>query len=308
MNITILYQGTNFWRSEYSGHLSVTTFSGEGDDGSLGGVSSTKVFTSISDAAKWVTTSIEEKRSSGFNERENPSSSQTEQSNLSRKRTISDQNVLPSTQEPATKISKRGMNGHSPVGTSPALGVVDITSGLNGSIYSTVISGDVEVYDAMLVFVDIQKNTDKFIILQIIQDGTYPSVKYIFYERWGRTGTTGQSLSHVYDSSHIQDAVKKFNKVIQKKTGLTFEAAATSAPIQDKYLFVQQDYYQKKRMIESMLTKSDTRLNSNRDTTPVQQAADQTPAQWKYWVDDGVDGKVTGWYDYDENGNFVVEL
>lgn len=28
---------------------------------------------------------------------------------------------------------------------------------------------------------------------------------------------------------------------------------------------------------------------------------------WQYWVDDGVDGKTDGWYDYDDSAAEVVE-
>lgn len=31
------------------------------------------------------------------------------------------------------------------------------------------------------------------------------------------------------------------------------------------------------------------------------------PTPWQYWVDDGVDGKADGWYDYDEPASAVVE-
>ena len=36
--------------------------------------------------------------------------------------------------------------------------------------------------------------------------------------------------------------------------------------------------------------------------------ASQVQAEtWQYWVDDGVNGKTDGWYDYDDDGALVVE-
>ena len=36
--------------------------------------------------------------------------------------------------------------------------------------------------------------------------------------------------------------------------------------------------------------------------------ASQVQAEtWQYWVDDGVNGKADGWYDYDDDGALVVE-
>lgn len=32
-----------------------------------------------------------------------------------------------------------------------------------------------------------------------------------------------------------------------------------------------------------------------------------TAVPWQYWVDDKVDGKADGWYDYDESAADVVE-
>lgn len=28
---------------------------------------------------------------------------------------------------------------------------------------------------------------------------------------------------------------------------------------------------------------------------------------WQYWVDDNIDGKTDGWYDYDDSAAIVVE-
>lgn len=196
--------------------------------------------------------------------------------------------------EPPTKRVKRGLRGHSPVHTSSSLGMVDPASNIIGNIYSRqLVSGKNtvdQVFDVMLVSIDVAKNQDKFILLQLIESQpsssqAFLSKRYTLYERWGRSGTAGQSMAIEYEFGQLMSAIRKFNSIFLQKTGLDWERAMEDPPIEGKYRYVYQNFEQKNQMLNG-----ETRI-----------------AQWQYWVNDGVDGKATGWYDYDVDGNCVVE-
>lgn len=180
---------------------------------------------------------------------------------------------------PLKKV-KRSMYGQTLVNTSQRLGVVDPASGLSGTILTEKSDDQTKVYDVMLVLIDIAKNNDKYILMQLVDSPVED--KYFFFERWGRTGTSGQSLTVEYLRSQLDMAVGKFEGLFKQKAGLTWEEAQTQQPVEGKYRYVQQDYGKK--------TKSAV-----------------NPGQWQYWVDDWVDGKEIGWYNYDDDGNAVVE-
>ena len=150
-------------------------------------------------------------------------------------------------------------------------GTVDTESNIEGSIEQ--LGG--EPCDVMLCLVDPAKNIDKFYVIQLIQR---PKGQYSVYTRWGRTGTVGQSKQD--DFGGLAAATKIFKKKFKDKSGLAWEKR-TEPIVGGKYRFVQQDFAQKKQGYSS--------------------------AKWQYWVDDGVDGKPDGWYDYDTNGSVRVE-
>lgn len=168
---------------------------------------------------------------------------------------------------PAT-LKKRRTGLSTSVSTVAPLGVVDPASKIAGQIH-VLEDGheDPEPCDVMLVLCDPAKNTDKFYVLQLIErtDGTY-----VVYSRWGRTGSVGQALEKDFDD--LEGALKEFNKLFEDKTGLTWENR-TEPTVGTKYRFVQQNFTEKQNGYSS--------------------------ATWQYWVDDGIDGKATGWYDYD---------
>jgi predicted DNA-binding WGR domain protein len=177
---------------------------------------------------------------------------------------------------PAKK--KQKLSGiQSNVDSSAPLGVVDPAANLtDGSKIATL---DGAPADAMLVLVDPEQNSDKYFVLQCIERGNDEPHKYCVFSRWGRTGTVGQALLQDFDDAAA--AEQAFEAKFRQKTGLTW--AERNEPYQGcKYRFIVQDFVQK----------HDGYANG----------------QWQYYVDDGVDGKVTGWYDYDTNGSMQVEM
>lgn len=176
---------------------------------------------------------------------------------------------------------KRGLRGEAAVDTSVPLGVVDPAAKTDGAIHiGCNENGDDVVYDVMLVLFDKEKHHDKFIVLQLIEE-TKP-LGFLLYERWGRTGTSGMSLETRFDSGKLDEALKSFTDKFKTKTGLDWEDREQD-PVNGKYRFVKQDFESKAEMLAS------------------------DSARWQYWVDDGVDGKSTGWYDYDEFGTSLAE-
>jgi predicted DNA-binding WGR domain protein len=166
---------------------------------------------------------------------------------------------------------QRKNSSQSAVDTSTVLGVVDPISKIKGTIEIL----DNEPCDCMLVHLDRTSHVDRFFILQLIH-GVRNS--YYVYSRWGRTGTSGQGI--VQKCNDYDDAVETFENKFREKTGLEWENR--NAPTRGgKYRVIQQNFVEKQR--------------------------GYTSAKWQYWVDDGIDGKKTGWYDYDKFGSRNVE-
>jgi len=133
------------------------------------------------------------------------------------------------------------------------------------------------VYDAMLNQRNPAKNMDKFYVLQILRT----SEGFSFYTRWGRTGTTGQQKTIGPFRDH-KLAVEDFGKKFKAKTGVAWVARASllgkTNPNGKKYSILRIKY------------------TSSSDS-----------AIWQYFVDDAVDGKSEGWYDYSKSGSAEVE-
>ncbi|XXQ37227.1 NAD(+) ADP-ribosyltransferase [Plasmodiophora brassicae] len=134
-------------------------------------------------------------------------------------------------------------------------------------------------YDAALCYVDM--TSDKFYIIQIVNQGG----KFYFFNRWGRTGTKGQNqVSGPFSAP--DEAVSLFEKKFLDKTGHNWKEVCDRkgfAQIPGKYCL----------------------LASNPAAAVA--ASRQGGVQWQYEVTDNVDGKVNGWYNYDAEGNDVVE-
>eukprot|EP00978_Attheya_sp_CCMP212_P033483 scaffold135193_cov47-Attheya_sp.AAC.1 len=172
------------------------------------------------------------------------------------------------------KKRKTGLKGT--IDASSALGVIDPESKIHGTIEAI----DGAPCDVMLVLVDPAKNMDKFFILQLIQRSMddSSSSSFVVYTRWGRTGTSGQGLEQ--DFMTREDGIKCFESKFEEKTGLEWERR-TDPVGGKKYRFIQQNFGEKQ--------------------------AGYTNAKWQYWVDDGVDGKQPGWYDYTREGSIQAE-
>lgn len=325
----LLLRRGHFWRLELNDHT-IVTFRGKGNGN--GGRPYTKRFTSNEMAADWANEAITTKISEGYlpadiappndySPAQSPAQSlpisSTTKNNVSqeprrsgRKRSAPAQFLAEpavvirrrpssiasnakshrqtdsgSPTEPPVKRLKRGMRGKTPVDTSTALGTVDPAANVEGTILTKHIGrgrGTITlVYDVMLVLVNTAKNQDKFIVLQLIERNP-PQKGYVLYERWGRTGTSGNSLTLSYTPHQLNSALQKFESLFLQKTGLEWERA-TDPAVHGKYRFVHQNF-EAKRDVASAL-----------------------PVKWQYWVDDGVDGKTNGWYDYDANGAMLVE-
>jgi poly [ADP-ribose] polymerase len=157
--------------------------------------------------------------------------------------------------------------------TNAPLGVIDPELNLGATATIELLDG--EPCDVMLALVDPAKHMDKFFILQLIQK---TSVQWLVYTRWGRTGTSGQALEQEFDS--LVSAVACFETKFKEKTGLDWDDRQESVQ-GNKYRFIIQDFLRKHYGFSG--------------------------AKWQYWVDDGIDGKTTGWYDYDTVASARVE-
>jgi len=133
------------------------------------------------------------------------------------------------------------------------------------------------VYDAMLNLRNAKENIDKFYILQLLKSNK----GFLFYTRWGRTGTRGQTKS-VGPFKDKKSAVEQFEKKFKEKTGVAWGAK------------------------NSLLGKS----NPNSKKYSILRITYSPPSKnvtWQYLMDDGVDGKSDGWYDYSKSGSAEVE-
>jgi predicted DNA-binding WGR domain protein len=176
---------------------------------------------------------------------------------------------------PVCKVKCTGLT--STVGradTNSSLGVIDSECNVNG----TIVDLDGHPCDAMLALVDPAKNMDKYFILQLIQTDDEDDT-YLVYTRWGRTGTKGQALIQVFDD--LEGATKSFLDKFREKAALEWDERNNEPTVGNKYRFVTQDFSQK--------------LNA------------YGGAKWEYWVDDRIDGKTDGWYDYEDAASRQIE-
>ncbi|PXF47762.1 Poly [ADP-ribose] polymerase 3 [Gracilariopsis chorda] len=185
---------------------------------------------------------------------------------------------------PAVKKQRRAPRSiMPPIPENASLGFVDQSSGVdNGSIYAEKISsGQVDVFDVLLVYIDKSTQTDKFIVLQLIHDPTLDS-PYILFEKSGRTGSAGQSLRIDFATNSLHDARAEFLRRFHDYTALSWQTR-NAVPIPGKYRFANQDYDLKFKV----LFLSDP--------------------HWQYWVDEGDSRKPKEWLDYNEEDSMLAE-
>lgn len=132
--------------------------------------------------------------------------------------------------------------------------------------------------DARLVCIDASTNTDKYYVLQGLEDTKIPEGKpqrCYAYQRWGRTGTGGVCrLQGPMDQKTVE---KHLFWVFKTKTGAdwgSLKAGEKAKP--GKYWLA---------------------IPSEADPHAI----------WQYYVDDGVDRKRNGWYPYEGDAMKQVE-
>lgn len=155
-------------------------------------------------------------------------------------------------------------------------------SGEEGDVYlHQAADGSMEPLDAIMVMQDAAKRMDKFYVLQMIEldrkgdDGS----QYEVFQRWGRTGTARQGLNQNFDE--MDKAVDAYMSKFLEKTSLQWDQREANARIAGHYVFIKQNFIAKATGYANMM--------------------------WQYWVDDGVDGKQEGWYDYTSSGAVTTE-
>jgi hypothetical protein len=161
------------------------------------------------------------------------------------------------------------------------LGIVD--SAAERAIASQFHAKNLEIYggyDASLVNLDIEKNSDEFCILQLVKDKDNDSIYTVV--RTGHTGSEG-SVS-VSLSPNPTAAVKLFEEEFMNKTGNPWKNRQS---------------FKKKVGKFDMLKLDNTRRRQNLERV--------SKPLWEYYMDDHVDGKSTGWYPYTEEGAMTTE-
>eukprot|EP00316_Scyphosphaera_apsteinii_P011609 CAMPEP_0119326578 /NCGR_PEP_ID=MMETSP1333-20130426/68717_1 /TAXON_ID=418940 /ORGANISM="Scyphosphaera apsteinii, Strain RCC1455" /LENGTH=422 /DNA_ID=CAMNT_0007334917 /DNA_START=73 /DNA_END=1341 /DNA_ORIENTATION=+ len=137
-----------------------------------------------------------------------------------------------------------------------------------------------------LAHVDVELNMDKFFTMQTLTCGN----KFLFAQRWGRTGTRGQAKVEG-PLDHAEEAAALLSAKFKEKTGNAVESVEnnTFQRIRGLYDLVKGDVVASRRTVEERTQgRNGGRL-------------------WQYYVDDGVDGKANGWYDYSKDAAEIVE-
>eukprot|EP00416_Gambierdiscus_australes_P034074 CAMPEP_0171102308 /NCGR_PEP_ID=MMETSP0766_2-20121228/57444_1 /TAXON_ID=439317 /ORGANISM="Gambierdiscus australes, Strain CAWD 149" /LENGTH=393 /DNA_ID=CAMNT_0011562559 /DNA_START=75 /DNA_END=1256 /DNA_ORIENTATION=+ len=127
------------------------------------------------------------------------------------------------------------------------------------------------VLNVRLVQISPADGIDRYHILQVLE----ASGEHHFYQRWGDTGTEG--TVEVTGPMERSEAEEAFAKVFEEKTGHEHGALEPGQRVEPGCFWVQQE------------------------------AAPDEKAKWQYYVDDGVDGKAKGWYDYVADASDEVE-
>lgn len=163
--------------------------------------------------------------------------------------------------------------------TAPAVSadMIDPMANVTGPAVALASKNGVTL-DYMLSFKD--ATSDKYYIGQVIDLG---GGVWISFTHWGRTGTKGQCQSEKCTSLAL--AAAAFCTKFREKSGVDWSAveAGSYAPVAGKYAML---------------------------GTPTHAAMAKSRASgviWRYYVDDFVNGKSVGWYDYDLDASEVVE-
>ncbi|CAJ1941075.1 unnamed protein product [Cylindrotheca closterium] len=168
--------------------------------------------------------------------------------------------------------------------------VVDPQASLGHVVVCKTPDDDEVPTDAMLALVNPAKNSDKFYILQLVEEENVDN-KFHLYMRWGRTGTSGQA--QIEDFDDFDKAYAAFDEKFKAKTKLPWaERQEAAAQDETHYHFVGHNMFN---------------MDEHYVSSAGQDNASEDNPKWQYWVGDGVDGKEDGWYDYDATGGAQVE-
>ncbi|OQR81740.1 hypothetical protein THRCLA_11453 [Thraustotheca clavata] len=129
------------------------------------------------------------------------------------------------------------------------------------------------VTTATLVDVNLDENQDSFCILQIIKKGN--TTDHFFFSRSGSTGTEGEAS--LDGPLTYEAAFEAFKNVFLEKTGVNYDP-------------------------QTPFERQDGKFDL------LKPASFSAPGTWEYFIDDGVDGKATGWHPYTDDGSERTEF
>ncbi|KAJ3386583.1 Poly [ADP-ribose] polymerase 2 [Lobulomyces angularis] len=98
-----------------------------------------------------------------------------------------------------------------------------------------VYSDDHSIYDAMLNQTEIDKNNNKFYIIQVLKSDD--AEKYYCWTRWGRVGVNGQNKLEVFDNS--QQSISAFERKFKDKTKNSWENRENFEKVKGKYFLIE---------------------------------------------------------------------
>eukprot|EP00043_Microstomoeca_roanoka_P030112 m.24732 g.24732 ORF g.24732 m.24732 type:complete len:427 (+) comp9734_c0_seq1:79-1359(+) len=171
----------------------------------------------------------------------------------------------------STSTSTSASSSSMSVSSGVAKPTVDPDCGVTNA--HVLVEGDL-VYEAKLSYLDLKANSDKYYTIQVAESTDKSS--YWCINHWGRTGTKGQFSVH---PGSKDEAIEAFKAKFLEKAGIAFEDRDTATAVPGRYKYKKTVYA----------------------------AAGSGRVMWQYYVDDFVDGKATGWYNYTETAANTVE-
>mmetsp|Transcript_4651 Transcript_4651/g.14031 ORF Transcript_4651/g.14031 Transcript_4651/m.14031 type:complete len:538 (+) Transcript_4651:28-1641(+) len=96
-----------------------------------------------------------------------------------------------------------------------------------------------EVYDALLNQTDINKNSNKFYVIQLLETDSSPH-KYYLWTRWGRVGERGQNA--LQRTTNLAEATTLFLNKFRDKTKNDWRERSNFEPVPGKYTLIEVDY------------------------------------------------------------------
>eukprot|EP00466_Bigelowiella_natans_P017468 jgi/Bigna1/75209/fgenesh1_pg.33_\ len=181
---------------------------------------------------------------------------------------------------------------------------------------SVVLSDSSGFFTATLQAASRLERNSKFYVLQLIQESQGEA--YHIWARWGRIGGGGVSKLTPYDS--IESAKAAFISTFKNKTGNEWKSRFTGfVPKEGKYSLMghekADETQERAKQYDEMMSRF--RAHPNEGRVEEIQQEDESKGEivesvrthrWQYYVDDHVDGKATGWYDYDLEASDVVDF